>query len=53
MTSAGCKFQKHITKGEGDEEEGITDQVAIIKCYICKELGHLSAECDKDPNYRT
>jgi len=25
VTSAGCKFQKHITKGEGDEEEGITD----------------------------
>ena len=24
-----------------------------IKCWICKDLGHVANDCDRDPNFRT
>lgn len=50
----GCVPSKHITKDE-DEELDPTKQDAQFGtiCSSCKELGHSSHECLKDPNIRS
>ena len=54
LTSAGCKFQKHTSKEDIEEDdEGNVITEKIIKCLMCKEIGHKATECDKDPNVRT
>ncbi|CAD7955892.1 unnamed protein product [Amoebophrya sp. A120] len=59
----GCKFSKHESKDEDDdldeqdraerEERENKTRNAKIKCYSCKETGHIAKNCPKDPNLRT
>jgi hypothetical protein len=53
-TSAGCKFQKHVSKEDYNDDD--EDQQIIqfkLKCPLCNKHGHKAYECDKDPNIRT
>eukprot|EP00347_Sterkiella_histriomuscorum_P014023 403362455 len=53
----GCKYTKHITKDE-DEDDGfllegeIKKRLKGLKCFCCKETGHKTENCTKDPNMR-
>lgn len=50
----GCKVQKHSTRDDkGNEGEASPGQLKQVKCLCCKEYGHQSEECPKDPNYRS
>lgn len=55
----GCKFSKHLTKDEEDDEfetekDGRNEERKDMstKCYCCKEYGHKTEHCTKDPNLR-
>jgi hypothetical protein len=53
-SSHGCKYQKHISKEDYNDEEENTENVnSKIKCQVCNSPGHKAHECDKDPNIRT
>jgi len=52
----GCKFAKHETKDEEEEEQAEADnqkKIKRTKCLSCKEQGHIAADCYRDPNLRT
>lgn len=59
----GCKFSKHLSKEDEDEdveqqdgEENEGEMAAKRKnarCYCCKEKGHRATECPRDPNIKT
>ena len=53
LNAAGCKFQKHSSKEDKDDDEE-NDQIAAFKtrCALCRETGHKAHECVKDPNLR-
>ena len=55
--SQGCKFSKHETKDDEDEEnqneDGEKDKVKRIKCFCCRDVGHLAHDCIRDPNIKT
>jgi len=59
----GCKFTKHESKDDDDdldeqerkekaENESVKKNLKV-RCYSCKEVGHLSKDCIRDPNMRT
>jgi len=59
----GCKFAKHESKDDDDdldeqerkekeENEGGL-KTLNVRCYSCRELGHYSKDCTRDPNVRT
>ena len=51
----GCRTKKHA--GGNDDDEGsrlIIDQHnPYRKCMCCKEMGHRTQECPRDPNLKT
>jgi len=50
----GCKFQKHISKEDGEDDEIEESEIKKNnKCIACKEVGHSANECERDPNFRT
>lgn len=56
----GCKFSKHFSKEDEDEDvdhhdenEIATNKNRYLKCYCCKESGHLAQDCPRDPNIKT
>ena len=53
----GCKFSKHETKDDEDEEgqneDNDKDKVKRIKCFCCRDNGHLATDCIRDPNVKT
>lgn len=52
----GCKYSKHESKEEEDDEDDITKNekmITKIRCYCCKEIGHLITDCPRDPNIRS
>ncbi|CAD7964134.1 unnamed protein product [Amoebophrya sp. A25] len=59
----GCKFSKHESKDDEEdldeqdraerEEREIKARNSKIKCYSCKESGHIAKNCPKDPNLRS
>ena len=54
-SAPGCLFRKHVCKeedGDLDSEKGKFKQKRL-KCTACRELGHLIAECPRDPNIKT
>ena len=57
--SAGCKISKHEEKNEDDvddvnvDDDGIPVTNQKLKCHCCKEIGHLSNQCIRDPNLKT
>jgi hypothetical protein len=55
ITSKGCKFQKHVSKDdiEEDEDGTLLHTQQTVRCIMCKAAGHLASECDKDPNIRS
>ena len=53
----GCKYSKHFSKNEDEDEKdpAFEDEVGklkALKCYCCKEKGHKTENCPKDPNFR-
>lgn len=55
----GCKFSKHVSKEDDDEDEefagekGKGKNLKYARCLCCKELGHLIEDCPRDPNIKT
>ena len=53
----GCKYSSHQSKDEEDEDmaDDANQQKPIknIRCYCCKEVGHLIDACPRDPNIRS
>ena len=54
----GCKYASHQSKEEDEDEEMANDepvqkQPTNIRCYCCKEVGHLIDQCPRDPNIRS
>jgi len=53
----GCKVGKHISKEDEDDEDDQKNKnksnYKMMKCYCCKEMGHLLHECPRDPNIKT
>lgn len=58
----GCKFGKHISKEEQDQEleqdaedekERVKKGLLTTRCYCCKQKGHLTEHCQLDPNLKT
>ena len=54
----GCKFQKHISKDndqddEDDRPEESKPVDALARCQCCKLPGHSADQCPQDPNLRT
>lgn len=53
-SAKGCNRKKHSSQREAAEEyclEGFSRRLA--DCYICREKGHVAADCHRDPNIRT
>eukprot|EP00347_Sterkiella_histriomuscorum_P014287 403361452 len=52
----GCKYSKHESKNDDEEDkEKVEDDIIrlkALKCYCCKEKGHKTENCTKDPNLR-
>jgi len=61
--SLGCKFSKHESKDDDDdlddkerrEKEEVEQRIwnANVRCYGCKDIGHMAKNCVRDPNMRT
>ncbi|KAF4653546.1 hypothetical protein FOL47_010471, partial [Perkinsus chesapeaki] len=66
--ATGCKFAKHESKDDeedyddlldadenGDGKEGGKKKKSMqnVKCFSCKEMGHKSEMCPRDPNLRS
>ena len=55
----GCKFAKHESKDDEDEEDEAGKfktkgkHLKYMRCNCCKELGHIIDDCPRDPNLRT
>ena len=59
----GCKFAKHFCKEDEDEDAADQNDPANgennkhknknERCFCCKEKGHGSMECPRDPNLKT
>jgi len=50
----GCKFGKHLMKDDDEDDEQDQEQNARrLKCLCCKQIGHLSVDCPRDPNLKT
>jgi hypothetical protein len=50
----GCKFQKHLSKEEGDDSGGeLQEGHKILYCQVCGKQGHKAQNCERDPNMRT
>lgn len=66
-SAPGCKFAKHITREDDDEDMMVAQGTATpeeiaemrrlkklsMRCQCCKEKGHEADECHRDPNIRT
>ncbi|CDW78389.1 ankyrin repeat domain containing protein [Stylonychia lemnae] len=52
----GCKYSKHESKNEEDEDKDNLDDDLLrqkqLKCFCCKEKGHRTENCPRDPNIR-
>jgi hypothetical protein len=49
--SPGCRKSKHVSEELAEQEETRkTIYHTKLKCLTCGDLGHLSIECQKDPN---
>ena len=57
--AAGCKFSKHVSKEDEDEDLEQQEEVdqalknKYARCYCCKEKGHRAQDCPRDPNIKT
>ena len=56
----GCKYGKHETKDDEDDEELDNEHDGdakksnkYVRCLCCKEIGHTIDECPRDPNIKT
>ena len=54
----GCKYNKHESKEDDDEEEAREKEeekykMKRVKCQCCKEVGHHTQDCYRDPNLIT
>ncbi|OMJ71715.1 hypothetical protein SteCoe_30001 [Stentor coeruleus] len=50
----GCSISKHYAKEESDfEDEPVIIPIGQKFCSSCKEIGHSSLSCAKDPNVRS
>ena len=54
----GCKYNKHESKEDDDEEDAREKEeekykLKRIKCQCCKEVGHHTQDCYRDPNLIT
>lgn len=53
----GCKYSKHQSKDDEDDDKDFDEKEDYkkdkgFKCYCCKEMGHRTDDCPKDPNLR-
>lgn len=52
----GCKYAKHESKNEDEDDkenqEDDNKKQKALKCFCCKEKGHKTENCPKDPNIR-
>lgn len=53
----GCVFKKHESKEEEDDFKDLKDKdydkkYNRVKCQCCKEIGHSTDNCPRDPNFR-
>ena len=62
--AAGCKFGKHVHKDDNEEDKdtllhetlGEEDRMRVLRnqrCLCCKEFGHRTDQCKRDPNLMT
>ena len=55
----GCKFSKHESKDDEDDDLGDDQDVEgaksnkYMRCAACKEIGHTVQDCLRDPNLKT
>jgi hypothetical protein len=53
----GCNFNKHVTKNDDEDFEASTvlmkDEAKMRRCLCCRELGHKTESCSRDPNPQT
>ena len=52
----GCKFSKHESKDDEEDENKVENEKVKLKntkCFCCKESGHITANCHRDPNLKT
>lgn len=52
----GCKYSQHESKDDeeiNDGDEAMPKPVKNIRCLCCKETGHLTDQCPRDPNIRS
>ena len=51
----GCKFSRHEERKDDEEEEEHNHDNCQHKhrCHCCKQLGHNTDECPRDPNIRS
>ena len=52
----GCKYSKHESKEDEEllEDAGAAEKIITrLRCLCCKEAGHLTEHCPRDPNLRS
>ena len=51
----GCKYSFHESKEDEDEYDDGLEQAnsAQVRCLCCKEVGHTTEQCPRDPNIRS
>lgn len=53
----GCKYSKHKSKEEDDEDEHIegvkVTDASRLRCTCCNEKGHVIEQCPRDPNLKS
>lgn len=53
---AGCKFEKHASREDeafNKTDEELDANRKLARCLCCKQIGHTTDMCTKDPNLKT
>jgi hypothetical protein len=58
----GCIANKHVPREDDEEEDELEEKereekekemYSNTKCFSCRDVGHKSTDCLKDPNFRS
>lgn len=42
-----------MTSKKDDDDHGFIGPNKLLKCACCKQMGHSTQDCEKDPNFKT